>query len=445
MEDGDGEAGDDKVVAYEAIGRKMKKLDIYIIKKFLGTFFFSLVLILSIVVVFDLSERLEKFLENDAPLRAIVFDYYLNYIPYFANMFSALFTFISVIFFTSKMAYNSEIIAILSTGISFRRLVRPYMISAGVIAVLSLLLSAFIIPNASKTRVEFSEKYIWKKYQNQDKNIHQQIAPGEYIYMSSFSVGSQIGYDFSYEVFDKDTLKSKLNARLIEWNKQEKKWSIKDWTLREFDGEKAPPGALHGGRNVLQFYWKRRIETAPSANFPMATAPFAYQPMATAPWALVPMATAPSADQIPMASPPMASPSESATPPTANRRAAAIPPLLPPATIDLPGFTPDLLGDAALKEGCKAVLSFAARHRIPADFCHIREGQPDEVIPTLCAELNPTALFIGTSARKGLAVALVGNICERVVDELDCDVAVITPKAVIERVPMAAESVTGLH
>ena len=238
MEDGDGEAGDDKVVAYEAIGRKMKKLDIYIIKKFLGTFFFSLVLILSIVVVFDLSERLEKFLENDAPLRAIVFDYYLNYIPYFANMFSALFTFISVIFFTSKMAYNSEIIAILSTGISFRRLVRPYMISAGVLAVLSLLLSAVIIPNASKTRVEFSEKYIWKKYQNQDKNIHQQIAPGEYIYMSSFSVGSQIGYDFSYEVFDKDTLKSKLNARLIEWNKQEKKWSIKDWTLREFDGEK---------------------------------------------------------------------------------------------------------------------------------------------------------------------------------------------------------------
>lgn len=120
----------------------------------------------------------------------------------------------------------------------------------------------------------------------------------------------------------------------------------------------------------------------------------------------------------------------------------AIPPLLPPASIDLPGFTPDLLGDAALKEGCKAVLSFAARHKIPAEFCHIREGQPDEVIPTLCAELKPTALFIGTSARKGVAVALVGNICERVVDELDCDVAVITPKAVIERVPMAAEGIS---
>ena len=104
----------------------MKKLDLYIIRKFLGTFFFSLVLILCIVVVFDLSEKLEKFLENEAPVKAIVFDYYKNFIPYFANVFSSLFTFISVIFFTSKMAYDSEIIAILSTGISFRRFLFPY-------------------------------------------------------------------------------------------------------------------------------------------------------------------------------------------------------------------------------------------------------------------------------------------------------------------------------
>ena len=170
----------------------MKKLDIYIIRKFLGTFFFSMVLILSIVIVFDLSERLEKFIENSAPVNAIVFDYYLNFVPYFANVFSSLFTFISVIFFTSKMAYNSEIIAILSTGTSFRRMVRPYMISAGVIATLSLLLTAFIIPNANKKRIEFSEKYIWKTFQNREKNIHRQVAPGSYIYMSSFSVGPKI-------------------------------------------------------------------------------------------------------------------------------------------------------------------------------------------------------------------------------------------------------------
>ena len=106
----------------------MKRLDLYIIRKFLGTFFFSLALILCIVVVFDVSERLEKFIEYEAPLRAIIFDYYMNFIPYFANVFSALFTFISVIFFTSKMAYDSEIIAILSTGISFNRFLVPYLI-----------------------------------------------------------------------------------------------------------------------------------------------------------------------------------------------------------------------------------------------------------------------------------------------------------------------------
>ena len=119
----------------------------------------------------------------------------------------------------------------------------------------------------------------------------------------------------------------------------------------------------------------------------------------------------------------------------------AIPPLMPPATIDLPGFTPNLIGDAALKEGCKAVLSFAARHRIPADYCHIREGLPQDVIPALCSELKPMALFIGTSARKGIASALVGNICEKVVDDLACDVAVITPKAVISRLPLSSEGI----
>lgn len=120
----------------------------------------------------------------------------------------------------------------------------------------------------------------------------------------------------------------------------------------------------------------------------------------------------------------------------------AIPPLLPPTTMDLPGFTSALIGDEALKEGCKAVLSFAARHRISAECCHIREGMPDDVIPAICEDLKPTALFIGTAARKGVAVALLGNICERVVDNLDCDVAVITPKAVIERVPFATPAPT---
>ena len=216
----------------------MKKLDLYIIRKFLGTFFFSLVLILCIVVVFDLSEKLEKFLENEAPVKAIVFDYYKNFIPYFANVFSSLFTFISVIFFTSKMAYDSEIIAILSTGISFRRFLFPYLMSATVIAILSFLLGAFIIPNANEKRIEFEKQYMGKRYANKEQNIHRQIAPGTYIYMSSYSVASNVGYDFSIENFRGDTLINKLTSSRITWDKENKKWVIHNWKLREIEGDK---------------------------------------------------------------------------------------------------------------------------------------------------------------------------------------------------------------
>ena len=216
----------------------MKRLDLYIIRKFLGTFFFSLALILCIVVVFDVSERLEKFIEYEAPLRAIIFDYYMNFIPYFANVFSALFTFISVIFFTSKMAYDSEIIAILSTGISFNRFLVPYLISATIIAILSFFLSAFVIPNANQTRIQFQKEYMGKKYANREANIHRQIAPGVYIYMSNYSVASNIGYDFSLENFQGDTLVSKLTSTRINWDEKKGKWVINNWKLRELEGDK---------------------------------------------------------------------------------------------------------------------------------------------------------------------------------------------------------------
>lgn len=116
----------------------------------------------------------------------------------------------------------------------------------------------------------------------------------------------------------------------------------------------------------------------------------------------------------------------------------AIPPLVPPVSMDLPGFTPDVIGEEALKENCKAVLSFAARHNIKVENCHIQEGQLDEVIPEICKQIKPNMLMIGTSARKGLAVALLGNTCEKVVDELNCDVTVFTPKAIKRQIPFAA-------
>ncbi|MDR0982763.1 MAG: LptF/LptG family permease [Culturomica sp.] len=216
----------------------MKKLDLYIIRKFLGTFFFSLALILCIVVIFDVSERLERFIVNEAPLKAIIFDYYLNFIPYFANVFSPLFTFVAVIFFTSKMAYDSEIIAILSTGISFRRFLLPYFISACVIAVFSFTLSAYVIPNANHKRLEFQKKYINKKYMNKQENIHLQVEPGVFIYISTYSTTTNVGYDFGYEEFKDDTLKSKLTSSRIVWDKSKEKWTIYNWKLREFNGDK---------------------------------------------------------------------------------------------------------------------------------------------------------------------------------------------------------------
>jgi lipopolysaccharide export system permease protein len=231
MENSNAQANNNKIVG-------LKKLDLYIIRKFLGTFFFSLGLILCIVIVFDISERLEKFLESKATLTEIVMDYYVNFVPYFANVFSALFTFISVIFFTSKMAYNSEIIAILSTGISFRRIVRPYIFSAAIIAALSLLLSAFVIPNANRKRNAFAEQHLNRKYQNQERNIHRQIAPGEYIYMSNLSTSSPIGFHFALEKFKGDTLVSKWTSDRVEWREDIKKWRVYKWKIREFAGDK---------------------------------------------------------------------------------------------------------------------------------------------------------------------------------------------------------------
>jgi lipopolysaccharide export system permease protein len=117
-------------------------------------------LIISIAVVFDINEKIDKFMTNNASLQAIVFDYYLNFIPYYTNLFSPLFVFLAVIFFTSKMANNSEIIAILSNGIGFKRLMKPYMVSALVIAVFSFVFGSYIIPPANATRIEFEQTYV---------------------------------------------------------------------------------------------------------------------------------------------------------------------------------------------------------------------------------------------------------------------------------------------
>ena len=136
------------------------------------TFFVALLLIIGIVIIFDISEKIDDFVSKEAPLGAIMFDYYLNFVPYFMNMFSPLFVFITVIFFTSKMASDSEIVAILSCGVSFHRMMVPYIFSATMIALLSLCLNLFIIPDANKTRLEFENQYIKQRFKGVGRNVH---------------------------------------------------------------------------------------------------------------------------------------------------------------------------------------------------------------------------------------------------------------------------------
>lgn len=214
----------------------MKKLDAYILRKFIGTFIYSIGLIIIIVIVFDISEKIEDFLEKKAPLKAIVFDYYFNFIPYFINLFNPLFTFISVIFFTSKMASKTEIVAILGSGISFKRLLYPYWLGATLITALSLYLNNFVIPHANQKRIDFEEIYIKNPYYNSEINIHKQIEPGNFIYLERYNNRENKGYKFSLEKINDGKLYYKLISESIQWDTVKNKWEISNYFIRHIDG-----------------------------------------------------------------------------------------------------------------------------------------------------------------------------------------------------------------
>jgi lipopolysaccharide export system permease protein len=220
------------------ISMKVKMIDRYIIRKFLGTFFFCLVLILTIAVVFDLTEKIDNFMEKEAPWRAVIFDYYVNFVPYFATLFAPLFVFIAVIFFTSRMAINTEIIAILNSGMSFRRIMWPYFLSATVIVVFIFYLTNFVIPHSNLVRLDFEDKY----YRSQSRkislmNIHLQVYPNVYVYMESFNPIYSRGSNFTLEKFDEEgKLISKLYSGRVTYDTTLKKWSTGNYILREIKG-----------------------------------------------------------------------------------------------------------------------------------------------------------------------------------------------------------------
>jgi lipopolysaccharide export system permease protein len=218
---------------------ELKIIDRYIIRKFLGTYFFAILLIIVIACIFDFSEKVDDFIEKNAPVKAIIFDYYLNFIPYFALLYSHLFTFIAVIFFTSKMASRTEIVAILSSGVSYKRLLWPYFVSATFIAIFAYVLTNFVVPNVNKVRLEFEENFVHSQPVSYNyHNIHKQIKPGIFIYMESYSNISNNGYKFSIEKYEDNNLVSKLMGDNILWDSTKRKWTIRDYYIRNIDGMK---------------------------------------------------------------------------------------------------------------------------------------------------------------------------------------------------------------
>ena len=214
---------------------KLKRIDWYIIKQYLGTFAFTISGIILIVVVFDVNEKLDKFMSPEVTLNEIIWDYYLNFIPYFASMFASLFTFIAVIFFTSKLADKSEIIAMLSTGMSFDRLMLPYGISAGIIAITMFTFTAYIIPPANAKRIKFEYSYIKKNKKETVSHEQLEVEPGVFAYFESYNSKSRMGYHFSLERFEGKSLVSKLTANSIKHDTLYN-WIIIDYTIRDFEG-----------------------------------------------------------------------------------------------------------------------------------------------------------------------------------------------------------------
>ena len=221
--------------------RYIKKLDWYIIKKFLGYYFFSIALIISIAIVFDFNENLSKFTEHHAPARAIIFDYYANFVPYFANLFSALFVFVAVILFTTKLASNSEIIAILASGVSFKRLLRPYMITCVLLSALSFGLSAYVIPHGTVIRQNFETMYKNKKKNTSAENVQLQVDKGVIAYMQHYDNSMKRGYGFCLDKFQDKKLVSHLTAMDIQYDTisdSKYHWQLSNWKIRKLQGMK---------------------------------------------------------------------------------------------------------------------------------------------------------------------------------------------------------------
>ena len=226
----------------------MRKLDAYIFKKYLGTFFFAISMLVLVVIIFDLSENIDSFLKHNAPWQRVVVDYYIMSIPYYINLFIHLFAFIAVVFFTSKMAARTEIVAILSSGISFRRFLYPYMLAAVSIAIMSLYFGNFLIPKTNEIRRKFKDEYMEKLVQSAGRNVHVQIGKNEFVYVETYNIAKSHGYKFSWEKYQGNELRYKVMADMIYHDTATTNhWKIDPYAIRNINGAEEN---LLKGRNL---------------------------------------------------------------------------------------------------------------------------------------------------------------------------------------------------
>lgn len=213
----------------------MRILDKYILKKYLGSFLLVLGLLLPIAIAIDISEKVDKFLRHaDLSVGQIVEEYYVNFVIIYGNTFMPLALFIAVIFFTSKLAGNSEIIAIHSSKISFTRFLKPYFIGATLVTVFALTMNHFVVPSSNKVFDEFNRTYVKSKKisTNHLSNVNLQLGPNDYIHIKNYTVDRKIGYNFSYEIFEGNKLKYKLMADNIRWVEKDSTYKLINYSKR---------------------------------------------------------------------------------------------------------------------------------------------------------------------------------------------------------------------
>ncbi|GAB4395983.1 MAG: LptF/LptG family permease [Microscillaceae bacterium] len=224
----------------------MKILDWYILKRFLVTYIFTVLMLEAVLIVIDVTEKIDDFNHPDLTAWRIITEYYINFIPYYANMLSPLIIFISAVFVTSKMATHTEIVAMLSSGISLKRILRPYLIGAALIGVLVFFLLNYINPIANRGRNNFEDNFVRAKYYFTERNVHLKVAPQLYVYLESYDIVSRTGYKFTMEKVVNRNLVAKLDAPNVRWNPDKERWTIPNYKIRHFEkaGERIEKGQM---------------------------------------------------------------------------------------------------------------------------------------------------------------------------------------------------------